>query len=185
MAALERRQTERPILFGVRVAPDTDQALLEQAHDRGQHLRAGQPRLPEIALHAHPDRGKDSAEGKDTVELGLVTNLAVPRVVAVLLAPLRVPTGRLNVSLGGGADPHLRPRRWDHERPDAGQLGLVAHRSAVGVDVAESRSGLHPPDAGARVRDVPEPRGFRGLTQRAASSRAHVRPSRSAAVGAR
>ena len=92
-----------------------------------------------------------------------VAHLAPARVVAVLLAPLGVAAGRLEVAVGVRADPDVRPGRRDREGADARQRRLVAHRLPVRHPVGEARAGTPARDARPLVGDVAQPRLGRRL----------------------
>ena len=92
------------------------------------------------------------------------------RVVAVLLAPARVPPRGLQVAVWISADPHVLPRRRNHERTDARQLLPIRQPSSGGGEVAERRVVPHAADACAAIGDVAQTRrastlrrGGRGL----------------------
>ena len=73
---------------------------------------------------------------------------APTRVIAVLLAAARVAPGRLQVTAGIRADPHIGPRRRDDQRLDPCQLGRRGNRAAVRPDVANACRRANAPDAG-------------------------------------
>src|SRR5690606_27438601 len=86
-------------------------------------------------------------------------------VVEVLLAAGLVPAGGLQVPVGVGADPHLAPRRRDHQALDTLPLGR-ADRLAARAVVAEALAATAPRVARLVVPDVAQARAQRGLFTR-------------------
>jgi hypothetical protein len=146
-----RRQTERMIVAGVLLVADPDQRLLEQLHDRREHLLPRQPRLLQIGARAAANAWKHPRERHEAFVLGFVARFAPARMVAVLFASARVAARRLNVAVGVGTDPHVRPRRRDDDRSDSLELGAVGNRAAVGSDVPKPVTAPEPADAGCTV----------------------------------
>src|SRR5690606_8119370 len=99
------RQSIGAVLAGVLVVADADAGALQQADDRGDDLRAGQPGASELAFDRAPDHRQGRREGRHALELGLVAHLAPTAVIAVLLASARVAPRRLEVSARVAADP--------------------------------------------------------------------------------
>ena len=146
-----RRQTERMIVAGVLLVADPDQRLLEQLHDRREHLLPRQPRLLQIGARAASNAWKHPRERHEAFVLGFVTRLTPARMVAVLFASARVAARRLNVAAGVGTDPHVRPRRRDDDRSDSLEFGATGNRAPVGSDVAKSVPAPEPADAWCAV----------------------------------
>jgi hypothetical protein len=161
----QRGQPERAVQPGVLVVADPDQGQLEQPHDGRQDLLARQAGLRQVRVAALADLAERSGKGDHPVELRLVALLVPARVVAMLLAPAGVAPGRLDVADRAGADPHVRPRRRDGERADAGQRGGIGHPAALGVEVGEATAGAAAADAGPVVRAVAQPRVARDLAR--------------------
>jgi len=55
------------------------------------------------------------AEVEEPLELGAVAMLPKTRMIAILLPPTAIPRSDLKVSVLVRTDPHLCPRRWDHQ----------------------------------------------------------------------
>src|SRR5690606_9365726 len=126
---------------------------------RGQHLLPGGAGSGQVGVDAAAQPGQGGAEVGQARELVLASRLAPGGMVAVLLAPAQVTAGRLDVAVGARADPHLGPGRWQHQGPYALQHPWVAHRFAIGSDVAESAPATQPADAGAVVAAIDQPLG--------------------------
>jgi hypothetical protein len=92
------------------------------------------------------------------LELGAIPLLAPMRMVAILLAALRVAPGRLDVAARIGADPDVRPRGRDRQRADAVERRVLPDRLSVGVSVGEAGAGPASPDARRVVGYINEPR---------------------------
>src|SRR5437879_5653907 len=88
--------------------------------------------------------------------LVLVAELAPFRVVAVLLPAARIEPGRLDVAVGGGADPHGFVGWRNADRLDALDHGGVGDALAVLIVVAESGARPLARVPGRGVADVPE-----------------------------
>ena len=77
------------------------------------------PGAGKIGVHCAPDRDQRLAEIGEPRELRFVAVGPEAGVVPVLLAPARVTTGRLEVTVRTRADPHVGPRGRDRELADA------------------------------------------------------------------
>jgi len=111
-----RRQPEGMIVAGVLLVADADQRLLQQLHDSREHFLPRQPLLLQIGAGVAANARKHPRERDEAFVLGFVTLFAPARVIAVLFASARVAPRRLNVAVGVGTDPHIRPGGWDRER---------------------------------------------------------------------
>ena len=87
------------------------------------------------------DLGQSLAEVDEALELRLVTHARPIGVIAVLLAPAGIASGRLDVSVGARADPHVGPCRWNDEALDAGERAFVLHPATGRRAIAESLAG--------------------------------------------
>ncbi|MDZ4797687.1 MAG: hypothetical protein SGI92_05955 [Bryobacteraceae bacterium] len=115
----------------------------EQFDDGGDHLFARQTGEAEVGFHAIANGGEGFAEGEHAAELGLVSLMAVGRVVAILLAAFRVAADGLEVALRVATNPDAGPGWWDDERADALQGWLVTHGAPVGRRArCHGRSGV-------------------------------------------
>ena len=90
-------------------------------------------------------------------------HLAKARVIAVLLAALRVASRRLNVAVGERAYPDIRPCRRDRERLDPLEHILFGEPGAVGAGVGKAGPGLLAANAGPGIGNVPQTRGLGGV----------------------
>ena len=61
------------------------------------------------------DLGKDFAELKNALKLGLVSNRTVFRVIPVLFLSFCIAAGCLNMSMWARTDPHVGPGRRDDD----------------------------------------------------------------------
>ena len=77
--------------------------------------------------------------------------------IAVLPAAFGIAPNRLQVALGDGANPHIRPGRWDHKRTDPLEVGRVAKRFSIGTDVSKRPSVFNALDAWAAASYVAQP----------------------------
>jgi hypothetical protein len=81
-----------------------------------------------VLAHRLPQLRKRVREAHELVELGLLLLGAVLRVVEVLASSGRVDPRRLQLRAGARRDPHVLPRRRDHERLDSLDLRRVVDR---------------------------------------------------------
>src|SRR5688572_21644272 len=129
----QRGQPERVILPRILLVADANETALEQLHERRQHLLARQTRPRQVGACPSPEGRQRTRERLHTIELRLVTCRAPVGVIPVLLALLRIPTGRLQVATRVWTDPHIRPRRRDRKRADAGENFLASNHLPVGA----------------------------------------------------
>src|SRR5262245_2215035 len=104
MLVTERRQPERLILLSIFLVAHTHGGRIEQAYDRGDYLRLGQSGEREVRDNPAADLGKRRAESDHPAKLRLVADLPVCRVIAILLAALRVITDGLHMAIGKRRD---------------------------------------------------------------------------------
>ncbi len=137
--------------------------FLEQGHQRGQHLVARQAGLAHVGRHALAEVGQQLAELHHSLVFGLFARFRPFGVVAVLLAPLGIAAGRLDVPVLLGADPDVGVGGRDADLLDPLLVPIILDRPALGVDEPPSRAGFLARDAGVLVRDVDETSRFRRL----------------------
>jgi hypothetical protein len=162
VASAKRRDAERAVLAPVFLAADAHERLVHHLDDGGEHALLGRPGSAEVAAHRAPDARERARDLDQRLEL---VRAAIGRpvgVVAVLLAPTLVVTGRLEVAVRVRADPHARPGRRQDQRRDALEGLAVAHRPPVRVAIGEALPARDARDAGCRVVDVAEPGGRGG-----------------------
>jgi len=131
-------EPERIVLFRVALVADADAGALQQLHDERQHLAARQSRKPQVGAHLAANARQGVRELGEKLELVGISQLAPTRVVAVLLAALRVAPCRLQVAALVAADPDIRPCRRDGKRLDALDRLRVADACAVAIQVLEA-----------------------------------------------
>ena len=119
------------VLLGVIDIADADERVFQEMDDRRQNLFARQTPQAHVLVDGFADRRKRLREGKHVLVFRALAHFAESRVIAVLLAPLGIPAGRLNVAVGFRRDPHIRIGRRDGELADPLQRRLVGHRAAV------------------------------------------------------
>src|SRR5688572_9668087 len=83
--------------------------------------------------------------------------------IAVLLASASVAPRCLQMTTGIRADPHLFPRRRNHQRADTLQLLPIRHTASGCREVAERRAVAHAPDAWAAIGRVAQSGRASGL----------------------
>src|SRR5207248_5189623 len=107
---------------------------------------------PPPAAHVARDPPAQPGQGLGELDhaavLVLVPDLAPAVVVAVLLAPARVPAGGLDVPTRTGADPDLGPRRRDGQPANALECGFGLDLPTLSVQVLEVRTPAPPAEAG-------------------------------------
>jgi hypothetical protein len=100
-----------------------------------------------VRRHRPPKLGKALAEADQPVEFRLLLRGAAIRVVEVLLPPGPVESGRLQPRARARGDPDVAPGRWDRERPNALERGLVGDPGSMAIEVAELSPRSDPPPA--------------------------------------
>jgi hypothetical protein len=123
---------------------DPRRGLIQQAERGGEHALPIQVGSSQGRRHAAAGLGKGGGELECPRELAPVPPLAPPRVVQVLTPSGVIDPDRLNVSHRVDRDPHVVPRRRDHQLLDPFAVVGIG-RGPLRIDVAESVSGSHPP----------------------------------------
>ena len=136
---------------------------LEEAHDDGEDLLAGQARSCQVALDGFADARQPTSQLEDALVLTCIAPPPPFGVVAVLLATARIAAHSLEVPSRVGADPDVRPRRRDGQGPDTREDGPVADATAVLAQVVRSSPSARAPVAGRRITDVVQWRGHPAL----------------------
>src|SRR5262245_40974374 len=120
-----------------------------------------------MAGHAAADARECLRERDETAVLHFVADLAPARVITILFAAARVATGRLQMTARIRADPHIGPRRRDHQRTNSFAFGRIRNRPAAWIHVPKSIVTTDAANPGrSRVVDVPEPRDPRRIVGR-------------------
>src|SRR4051812_43926176 len=109
-------------------------------NDRRQHFLTGKPTECHVLTDLSSNGGKRLGKGHDMFVLGALTDVAESRMRAVLLAPLGVATGCLDVPIRKRADPDVRPGRRDRKRFNPTNDIRVGDTRAVRTGVAEAFS---------------------------------------------
>ena len=138
---LERGQAERLVGARILLVADANERGFEQPGHGREHLLPRQPGPPQIGRDPPAQPRQRVSERDHARVLGAVALLAPARVIAVLLAPARVPPRRLQVALGKGTDPDVTPGGRH------GELANALQRRRVADDVAGrilDREGIDP-----------------------------------------
>jgi hypothetical protein len=147
VAGAQRGEPVGTVFARIAFVADADEGPLEQAHHRGNHLVARQARQAQVGLHAPADTGQGAREVGEPVVFVFVALLAPGGMVAILLAPARIPAGGLHVPAARRTDPDRGPGGRNRQRADALQHRRLAQRPAVRRAIAEA--------AAARRRAMP------------------------------
>ena len=161
VAVVHGGQAVGAVFARVLLVANADEGRFKQADDGRENLFARQAGQRKVVLDALADDGKRLAELDHALVLGLVADLAPPRVVPALLASTLVASGSLQVAVGVGADPDLAPGRRDDERADASKKLNVVDLLAIGREVAEAAPDALPCDAGLGSGHVTKTGGLR------------------------
>src|SRR6266566_6630804 len=154
------RQPVGAVLLSVLIIPDADSGIFQQADDGREHLRPRQVGSFEVAVRVFTDLRQRLGKGEHAVVLDRVADLAPARVVAILLSPARVTSGRLEVAAPVGTDPDVGPGGRYGEALDPADGLLVADGAAVAIQVGEPLPHSLPPDSRRLVGHVAQPRGL-------------------------
>jgi hypothetical protein len=131
----------------------------------------GSPGLLEIGIRAAANQRQHVGERLQTIELRLIAMRAPRGMIAILLAALRIASGRLDVPALVWTDPHIRPGRRHGQRANAIEHGRVANRLSVGAKVDEPISTPPALDAGLFIAYIAESR------RRRCGERTGIRPT--------
>ena len=156
-----RRQAERSVDACVLLVADTDQAQLEQSHDRREHLVSRQALRGQVLPAAPPDPGQRSRERDHPLEVLGTAPLAPLRVIAVLLPTACVATRRLEMAVRPRADPDIGPGGWDGESRDPRAGVRIPDRGALSVEVGPAATGPAPSPTGPGVGRMAQSAGAR------------------------
>src|SRR6185437_6277811 len=91
---------------------------------------------------------------------GLIPDAPPSRVIAMLLAPPRIPPRRLEMSVLQWTDPYVGPGRRHRQRLDPGELRGIPDHLALGIPKNEPAGDCPARDTGLPVIDVPQPCGL-------------------------
>ena len=120
----------RSVLF----VADADVGSREQFDDGGKDTRTATRRPHQVAAGALADRGQHFRKCEHAVVLGRVALGAPAGVIAILLAAGGVTTGGLQMRARVGGNPHIGPRRRQHQRANARERLCVADPAAARID---------------------------------------------------
>ena len=159
MAIAQRRRAEALVGLGVGVVPHAHMAEIEHPDDGGEDRVARQRAAREIGLDTLAQTGQRAAEIGTT--LIFVRLLPGPEggVIAILLAPLLVQAGRLDVAERIGAEPAFDISGRERDRVQPVDLGAIGDALALGLEIRPFVADLAARDAGAGLLDIDEVAG--------------------------
>ena len=180
VAPPERREPVGPVLVGVRLRADAEEAEVQELDGSGERSNAREAAGVDVPVAHLPHRGETPRKTEDPVELLAVPTSSPIIVIQVLLPPGVIGPHGLEVSTVLRTDPHLLPGGRDRQRTDPGERLVIANLLAVRVDVGESSPVSPPrdPRPGASHplerahRPLPPPAGSSNLTSTRSSGRA-------------
>src|SRR5262245_26683732 len=157
VAVAQRRQSKGLILLHVLLVSDTNEALLEELHDRRQHFVARHTRKPEVCPRATSNARQRGGERLHAIEFRFVATDAPISVIAILLATLGITTGGLKMSAWVRADPDVAPRRRNRKRANARKLQGAPDPLPVRTDVREATWPRLAPNSRQTIVDIAQP----------------------------
>jgi len=160
VAVAQGGQAKASVLGDVIIVADADERRFEQAHDGRENLFTRHAATPQMRLDRAADGRENLRKKHHVFELGDVAHRAKIRVIAILLPPLRVAPGRLEMAVRLRADPDVRPGGRNRQRLDPRQMPRICQRRAVGTAVDECVALFYAGKSGATVGDVAKARGF-------------------------
>ena len=137
--------------------PTRIRLLLEELHDRGEHLVARQARPREVGPGTTPDVGQRGRKPLHPIELVLVAMHAPRGVIAILLATLGIASGRLQVAARMSSDPHVGPGGRTASAAIRLSLGGIANELSVRTEIGKAASLLVASDSRTLIADVAQP----------------------------
>src|SRR5216684_1822598 len=111
----------------------------------------------QVPVGSLPNLGQRFGEREHAIVFDGIADLPPPRVIAILLPPARVSTGRLQVATRVGADPNVGPGGRDGQALDPPKGLWVTDGVAVAARVAEPLPRSGTPDPRREIGDVSEP----------------------------
>jgi hypothetical protein len=85
--------------------------------------------------------------------------------IDVLFAAADVATGRLQVTIGVGTNPHIRPSWWNDQAANSLQVAAILQRLVLDVAVTKARRRADSAEAGTIVAGVPQACAAREVTR--------------------
>ena len=160
--AAQGRQAERAV-----VPPRTRRCPPGSARSREggrpwRGLSPGEARDGRDPRHPSAESWQPLGEEQEAPVLGRIADLPPARVIAVLLAAPGVSAHRLDMPVRRRANPHLGPRRRDHQGANTTPRGEIPDGGPVCRSVAEASAHPKACDPGAAVRHVTKRRRFSG-----------------------
>src|SRR6476660_1962822 len=131
------------IVLGVLVVANTNEGLVQQAHNCRQNLLSLGPALGHVLANALADARQSLREVKNALVLVAVSVVLPVGMIAILLATTRVPAGGLDMSVFLRGDPYIAPGGGNREAADAFEGILVRYDLAAGLAVAETSTLGH------------------------------------------
>src|SRR3954452_501538 len=143
------------VLSRIALGADAEEPEVEEPDRAPQDAFADQSAEREVGFDALAEPRERLSELLHLLELLPIAVLPPGVVIAVLLAPGVVVSGRLDVTARVGADPHVGPRRGNRERADPVPCLGVLDRIAVLVEVREPPAATDAPDPRRGAIDPP------------------------------
>src|SRR5204863_9709677 len=103
----QRRQAVRVIGARVFLVADSNERFLKKLDNSGQHPRTRQAGPREVGTRSLTNPGQGAREEHQPSVLGLVAHLPPSRVIPILLASLRIASGRLQMPARVGCNPDV------------------------------------------------------------------------------
>jgi len=151
-------QCRQPVrVVGILGVADPDQRGVEQPNGGGDDAFERELAAPHVGVDPLAQDRQRMAEVDQRLELGLLSGTLPFGVVPVLLAPLGIAPGRLDVTLGVDAEPHVGPRRRHHQPAQALDRFAISQRRTLEVEVDEAAPAPPAAIAGRGVVDVDHP----------------------------
>src|ERR1700693_2262972 len=109
MLLLQRSQAIRLIGLGVFLIACSNAGLVQQTDDGRDYLALRQTGSSKIFVYFLADLRKNGSKCQHAAVFGFIAHLPVTRMIAVLLAPARVPADSLDMTILDQADPNIFP----------------------------------------------------------------------------
>jgi hypothetical protein len=125
-------------LLGIVVVAHPDEGGLEKMNDGSKNFLARETSKGHVLANLRADGGKGLGELHHMFVFGALADLAKAPMIAVLLAPLGIAAGGLDVPVRRRAYPDIGPGRWDGERLDAPEDVSLCHSGTIWSSVGEA-----------------------------------------------
>lgn len=160
VVVLESSQPVALVVLGVAVVSHPDERRLQKMHDGGEHLFARKPPERHVLGEGSTDRRQAICKFHHVLVFRALAYFAKGSVVAILFSAPCIAPRCLEMPVGLGAYPHIRPGGRDRELADAFERLLILDFGSLRGDIGKAGSGFLSADPGLFVAHIGQARGL-------------------------